>query len=756
MVTDVKTDQEAGKSSGKLYPDFILTSDNCHREPIHRPTAIQGNGHLLVISNSTNPSLLAISEKLAPSMGLATDTLWSMQLSDWLPNSIMEIANNIDQADFDPRNLPEKFHLEGGVFEVIYYQHGENLVVELEPESNTEVDDQLIRTTAQAFRASDNLESLYAEATKTIARSFGFDRAMIYQFDQDQHGCVVGEYKIDSLEAFLGLHYPESDIPKIARDLFLLVKSRAISDVGCQYTRLAFHPNQKQDAKYLDLSKSQLRATSPIHIQYLQNMGVKSSLTFAIIIQGKLWGLIACHHGKPRQVLFNHKLIGEVISDLLAKRIVEIESEKRRTTEERARRIETALLQQVKLSDNYRIQIIERSALIRDLCEADGAALVSLDQCVYVSGIAPEKSTLIAIRNWLVSNGHDEVFNTSHFTRDIPVPVKVSTQIGGLLSSCICTVSDSYLMWFKHPETKVVDWAGNPENSFSIEVVEGVDDVRLSPRQSFAKWQVKVEGQSTRWEQSALDMADRVQQGFFKKELRYTAMLTERNNSEFLQLTFAAAHDLQEPMRTQSNYLDLLRESIKENAGKDDILHCVDKTEASINRMKMLVTDLLNYSQLGVSASRERVDLSSVVSSVSEELSLMIDETQTILSIGELPAIIGDPGKVEQLIRNLLTNAIKYVAPSTKPEISIYTEQDGSFWTLNVKDNGIGIDTKYHSDIFVMFKRLHGKKEYDGTGIGLAICKKVADMMGAEIGLTSASGEGSTFWLRFHNSAIEV
>ncbi|MFK7858384.1 MAG: ATP-binding protein [Granulosicoccus sp.] len=248
-------------------------------------------------------------------------------------------------------------------------------------------------------------------------------------------------------------------------------------------------------------------------------------------------------------------------------------------------------------------------------------------------------------------------------------------------------------------------------------------------------------------------MADRVRQGIFKKELRHTAMLAQRNNTEFMQLAYAAAHDLQEPLRTQASYFDLTKEALDAGNYKD-VFNFLRRTENAAERMSSLVTDLLGYSQLGASTKREIIDLSKIVEDICEELKPRLTETQAQLTIDELPVIVGDESKMQQLVKNLLTNAIKYVDSGTVPTISIFTRQAGSFWTLNVADNGIGIDPAYHSRIFDMFKRLHGKNDYDGTGIGLAICAKVAESMGAEIGVDSDVGRGSTFWVRFHNSNV--
>jgi len=762
-IVEIAHDNRASSSRYKLYPDFTLTKDNCASEPIHRPIAIQGQGHLLVVDTRAEHALHAISEKLASYFGFTMDTIWAEPIENWIPEPILYLLKSIGTVDYSPMALPRLITLTGTAYSVTHHQHSGKLKVEFEPEADTKVDEQLIGLAIQGFRQIDELDALYAEASQLIAQAYGYDRVMIYKFDEDQHGAVVGEHKIDSLESFLGLHYPATDIPKMARDLFLLVKSRAIADVNTHNDSLEFNPALGEVPPYLDLSHSQLRAISPIHIQYLQNMGVHASLTFAIIINGQLWGLIACHHGSPRQVLFHHRLIGESFSTLLATRIMELELKRQTEIEAASRAVESSVLDYVGMSDDYRIELTEQAHRMVELCEADGfaivlgeakgAALAALDQSVRSSGLAPSDLTLLEIRDWLIQEGHDEVFCTANVEQDIPVSFDGVNPIGGMLATCISVLSHSYLFWFRQPVTQTVNWAGDPAHSYSVKAAKDGGDVELNPRESFAKWQTSVEGQSLRWENSALAMVGRVRQGLFKKELLHTTMLVDRSNKEFMQLTYVAAHDLREPLRTQTNYFEMLKELL-EAEEYADIPSIIERAENSAARMGDLVTDLLTYSSLAVPNEHEDINLADIVEQIREELGGMLTETKAVLHVADLLTLRGDPIKLKQLLQNFITNGIKYVEPGVIPEISIFTEQNGSYWTLNVKDNGIGIDPKYHSKIFVMFQRLHGKSEYYGTGIGLAICTKVAESMGAKIGVTSSVGEGSTFWLRFHNSAI--
>ena len=290
------------------------------------------------------------------------------------------------------------------------------------------------------------------------------------------------------------------------------------------------------------------------------------------------------------------------------------------------------------------------------------------------------------------------------------------------------------------------------ENSFSVEKSAVGDEVRISPRQSFAKWQQAVEGQSLPWSSADLLMADRLRDVVFKKELLRTASLLKRSSEDFTSMTFAAAHDLQEPLRTMSNYTSLLHD----NPDAEMAARCLNRIENAAQRMRVLVSDLLKYASIGVERSVSVVDLSALVSVVLEDLEDLIADSGATVDVDELPIIRCDEEKVKQLFVNFLTNAIKYVPRGIAPMVRVTAVSEGSYVVVKVRDNGIGIEPQYQGQVFDLFKRLHSKDEYAGTGIGLAICKKVADAHEFQVGVDSEAGEGATFWVKIHRSTAVV
>jgi len=217
-----------------------------------------------------------------------------------------------------------------------------------------------------------------------------------------------------------------------------------------------------------------------------------------------------------------------------------------------------------------------------------------------------------------------------------------------------------------------------------------------------------------------------------------------RSNAELEQFAYVASHDLQEPLRMVASYVQLLERRYKGklDADADDFINFA--VEGS-NRMQSLIQDLLVYSRVG-SRGKKLVEtpLNEAFGQAVENLGMAIEDAKATVRCGSLPTARGDPGQVVQLFQNLIGNAIKFRGPQA-PSVEVEGRAADGWCEITVKDNGIGIDPKYFERIFVIFQRLHGRDEYAGTGIGLAVCRRIVDRHGGRIWVESAEGKGSTF-----------
>jgi len=224
----------------------------------------------------------------------------------------------------------------------------------------------------------------------------------------------------------------------------------------------------------------------------------------------------------------------------------------------------------------------------------------------------------------------------------------------------------------------------------------------------------------------------------------------ERKNKELEQFAYVASHDMQEPLRTTSSFVELLQQQYHGKLDKRADKYLTFIAQSS-DRMKVLIKDLLDYSRIGRKKELNAVDCNLLVKEVLADLGVAIKESNAEIKTGNLPVIEGYPTELKQLFQNLLINAVKFKRPGIKPEIEINANKINGYWEFTCKDNGIGIDPKHQERIFIIFQRLHTRSEYDGSGIGLAHCKKIVELHGGKIWINSVLNEGATFHFTFPN-----
>ena len=218
----------------------------------------------------------------------------------------------------------------------------------------------------------------------------------------------------------------------------------------------------------------------------------------------------------------------------------------------------------------------------------------------------------------------------------------------------------------------------------------------------------------------------------------------QRSNAELEQLAYVASHDMQEPLRMIASYLQLVEQRYQDKLdsdGREFIAYAVDGAK----RLQRLINDLLTYSRVGTKAKPfEPVSLDDVVRIALGNLRIAIEESGASVEVGPLPVVSGDASQLVQLLQNVLGNAIKFRGREA-PRVTVQATFAGGEWTIAVRDNGIGIAPAHFERIFVLFQRLHGHGAYPGTGIGLALCKRIVERHGGRIGVESAQGQGATF-----------
>ncbi|TPN84505.1 ATP-binding protein [Aquimarina algicola] len=748
------------------YLSFSLTADNCGEEPIHRPIVIHNHGAILAWDKD-NPNIpVFISDNITSvSPKFKVEEYFNLFSKDWMVKDMYHAFEEMEDP-FSWNSIdPVPIHIEGKPWNIIRHIHGNTRFIELEPvysEKNL-LGRKLssfheIRMVTEPLQYIDNIPELFRVFTEKYRQVTGYDRVMIYRFDEDFHGSVEGESKKDEIESFFGLHYPATDIPPVARELFLKNRSRIIPDVNAKTSKVIFNPKVKKPMDYLDLTYTQLRGTSPIHIEYLQNMQVQATYTLALIIDNKLWGLIACHHYSPFFLNYETRKTGELIADNLCRRISEIQFAKEQKKRIRFRKKEEDFNKHLVSSWEVLLQLINNKIDLVDLLEVDGAAIITSSLGIYHQGLAPEKDTLLKIYGCFEKNP-DLFENDVCITKDIrsllenKINLKdLSEEIGGAAIIQLKELDNCMIVWFKKSERTIHEWAGDPRRPYEINYSKN-GDIRLSPRKSFEKWKNEVNFKCSPWDIVSVEMIKRIKDIIIKRNRDWNPFQSEHYKRELEQITYTASHDLQEPLRTIDNYLMLIDEELEV---KDSSFNeYLDKTRSSAKRMSKLIDQMLVYSKVGSSGRmRENTDINIVINQIKEDFNLKIDELKAVINCKELPIIYCDPIDIKKLFQNLISNSLKYSKANIPPLIEIYAEETSSGWMFSVTDNGIGIDKKNFEKVFSLFQRLHHQDDIPGTGIGLPTCRKIVESMNGRIWLTSEVGVGSTFWFTLKSEQL--
>ncbi|HEX2942715.1 MAG TPA: GAF domain-containing protein, partial [Rhodopila sp.] len=474
---------------------------NCEREQIHLAGSIQPHGALLLVREPDNV-VVQVSANAESFIGVAGGLLGRTlddipgdladRLRPHLRDGLQDVIRGIRCHAGEPR---EAFDC------LIHRPAGGGLIVELERAGPSVELSSNLEQALQAIMAAATLQALGDETARIFKGLTGYDRVMVYRFDDEGHGEVLAEAKESRLEAFLGNRYPASDIPQIARRLYERNRVRVLPDV--EYVPLPLMPALSPlTGDQLDMSLCFLRSVSPIHVQYLKNMGVRGTLVVSLMVNGKLWGLIACHHYVPRFIHFEQRSVCEVLAEAVATRIAALESFVQAQAEFSVRRLEQQMIRTITREGDWRNALFDRPATLLEPFNATGAALLFEGE-VRTVGDVPSTMALREVGAWLDEQTRGHIVATSALGKQAPNFADLTAIASGLLAVPISTVPGEYLIWLRPERVRTVTWGGNPFEPH----LQGNDPLSLSPRRSFAQWHQVVEGTADPWGPAELTTA---------------------------------------------------------------------------------------------------------------------------------------------------------------------------------------------------------------------------------------------------------
>ncbi len=485
---------------------------NCERELIHLAGSVQPFGVLLTLQGPRF-TLVQASTNTASLLGAAATSLLGQSLDTLGGDAVTRLEGLCASADLlepIPLKCSLMAHGHAAEFEgTVHRVSPDLLVLELEPLAGAAVEavgydsPQLLDHLGDCihrFSAASNINALADTVVKRFRDLVGYDRVMVYKFDPDGHGKIIAEARNPRLESLLGHHYPATDIPQRARELYIRNRLRVLVDVDSEAAALV--PRQLPGGHdELDMSLCHLRSMSPLHLQYLRNMGVTATLVISLVREGKLWGLIACHHYSPRNLRMSVRAACEMLAEVIATRIAAIENYVHAQVAIQVRRLEQRLIEATSTEGDWRLALFRNPHTLLQPLGATGAALMHEGE-ILTTGEVPSTPELRALTQWVHAQQGDGLFSCASVSRANPALDSLTPTASGVLAVKLSAQRADYLMWFRKEQLLTVTWAGDPNKQ-----VVGNDPLELSPRRSFAAWSEIVRGTALAWTSAEIALA---------------------------------------------------------------------------------------------------------------------------------------------------------------------------------------------------------------------------------------------------------
>lgn len=683
---------------------------DCDREPIHLSGAIQPNGILLILAASSMEIV-----------GGAGDVALKLGY-DWMSRPFRDVVGDVvaDHLDVCEDKRCQIGWVAALASDVTAFRSDDYWLLQFEPSEGPEPALDVLGWMDEMgglFERAANLDELCQRASDAFSTLTGYNRVMIYRFLDDDSGVVVAETNKPTLGTFRNHHFPASDIPKQARALYIRNRVRVIPDV-----HYIPEPIEPEELRGIDLSDVELRSVSPIHIQYLKNMGVAASASISIVRDGLLWGLVACHNDTPRGLGMTQRRAAQLLAGGLARQIAAKEEAENYRDRIKIHAEEDALYGRLQGEKSLFTLLSESSDNLCRMFGADSFAIMHGSK-LHLTDACPDRDDVREVAEWARGLGAAP-FHTSELAKSLPEAAAYATHAAGLLSITLSTRTPTVLLWFRAEAQQLVEWAGNPHKAMNLTPEE-----TLTPRASFEAWSEVVRGKSRPWSAAEVEGAHRliaklydIRQNRRIKELADSLTVAAADKDRLIEqkdtLLKEVNHRVQNSIQLIIAFLSLQARDA-ENASVTATLHEAQRRLSAV---------ALVHRRLYADDNVDSINLSRYLDDLLADMkSSMGPEWKDFITIDLAPVMIPADNAVNigLILVELVINAQKYAYEGAPGPISVVVEQHRARFRLIVADKGKGRSGNRQGFgsrmLNAMVKRLSGTIEDDDNRPGLRV-----------------------------------